>query len=153
MFCSHTRQGCIAWTPSQPQTGICIPAGHIAALRLLEPLQSCLSRRPSAPVTLLSSRELAFNNRVCFRSSITSFSNASRADGWDSPTALPLPMLTPSLHHGGLCGPQPSAFCKDAGEQKNQYPCKAHREAGGSCMVPPISLTCPSSGCGGQNTL
>lgn len=65
-------------------------------------LQSCSSRRPSAPVTLLSSRELVFNNRVCFRSSITSFSNASRADGWDSPTALPLPMLTPSPHHRGL---------------------------------------------------
>lgn len=116
MFCRHTHGGCISWTPGQPQPGGCIPVGHLTALRPLAPLQSGSSLHPSTPALLLLSREVVFNERVCFRSSIMSFGNASRADGRASPAALPLPMLTPSPHSGVLCALRPSAFRKDVAE-------------------------------------
>lgn len=92
-----------------------------------------------------------FNDRVCFRSSITSFGNVSWADGRANLAVLPLPMLIPSPHHGVLRAPQPSAFCKDAGEQKISVHAKSTEGPVAPAQSPSISLMCPSAGCGGQN--
>lgn len=155
MFCRHAHRGCIARTSGQPRPGVCIPAGHIAALRPLEPLQSCSSPHPSAPVSLLLSRELVFNDRVCFRSSITSFGNASQADGQASPAALSLLMLTPSPCRGVLRAPRrPSSPLVRMQVNRKSASVQSPRRGQQLLHGPlPISLMCPSTRCGGQNAL
>lgn len=130
----------LTWVCIHPRQPHHSPEAAGTAAKLLVPVPI----HPSAPVSLLLSRALVFNDHVCFRSRITSFGNISRVDGRASPHGLPLPVLT-LLHIVGYSVPPQLLWGHRLTE--NQHP----RKASSSCMVPPNSLTCPCAGCGGQN--
>lgn len=93
---------------------------------------------PSAPASLLWSGELAFNDGVCFRSSITSPGNASgtdgRTDGWDQPGCA-VPADARPLSRAPC--PQPAALCP---VQVNRKSASMQSPPRGSYTAPPPHL-------------
>lgn len=122
------------------------PEGHIPAPRLLEPLRSCRSPRPSAPASLLRSGELAFNYRVFSLQHYITWQRRrdGRTDRWGQPGCA-VPADARPLSRPRVPSPQPFAL-----RTENPPPCGAHPGAHAQPTSPTSSVR-PSAGCGGQN--